>query len=177
MTAAAAAAAAPAAAPAPAAAAPAACCCCLLLLLLLLLLLQFVDSVTWDRRLGMLHDVAAGMMYLHKRRYVHGDLRSPNLFVGSNGQVCCDIFLAILLLLLGMVQKLYYGSYCGLQKPGEWLVIAQFRASSRVLYLSWHDVPAQAPLRARRPAQPKPLRWLKRPGMLRQLSSCAAAAS
>jgi serine/threonine protein kinase len=56
-------------------------------LLLLLLLLQFVDSVTWDRRLGMLHDVAAGMMYLHKRRYVHGDLRSPNLFVGSNGQV------------------------------------------------------------------------------------------
>jgi serine/threonine protein kinase len=54
---------------------------------LLLLLLQFLDSVTWDRRLGMLHDVAAGMMYLHKRRYVHGDLRSPNLFVGSNGQV------------------------------------------------------------------------------------------
>jgi serine/threonine protein kinase len=40
----------------------------------------------------MLHDVAAGMMYLHKRHYVHGDLRSPNLFVGSNGQVsCCSV--------------------------------------------------------------------------------------
>lgn len=35
----------------------------------------------------MLHDVAAGMMYLHKRLYVHGDLRSPNLFVGQDGRV------------------------------------------------------------------------------------------
>jgi hypothetical protein len=31
--------------------------------------------------------VTAGMMYLHKRRYVHGDLRSPDLFMGSNGQL------------------------------------------------------------------------------------------
>lgn len=35
----------------------------------------------------MLHDVASGMMYLHSRRYVHGDLRSPNLFVTENGRV------------------------------------------------------------------------------------------
>jgi hypothetical protein len=41
----------------------------------------------------MLHDVAAGAMYLHKRRYVHGDLRSPNLFVGLDGRVSCWVCL------------------------------------------------------------------------------------
>jgi serine/threonine protein kinase len=35
----------------------------------------------------MLHDAAAGMLFLHSRRYVHGDLRSPNLFVTENGRV------------------------------------------------------------------------------------------
>jgi serine/threonine protein kinase len=46
-----------------------------------------VTYFNWERRLEMLHDVAAGMMYLHKRHYVHGDLRSPNLFVGLDGRV------------------------------------------------------------------------------------------
>lgn len=40
----------------------------------------------------MLHDTAAGVMYLHKRHYVHGDLRSPNLFVGLDGRVSCGAF-------------------------------------------------------------------------------------
>ena len=35
----------------------------------------------------MLHDVAAGMSYLHARNHIHGDLRSPNLFVGADGKV------------------------------------------------------------------------------------------
>ena len=35
----------------------------------------------------MLHNVAAGMAYLHSRNYVHGDLRSPNIFVGLDGHV------------------------------------------------------------------------------------------
>jgi len=35
----------------------------------------------------MLHDVAAGMSYLHARNHIHGDLRSPNLFVGTDGKV------------------------------------------------------------------------------------------
>jgi serine/threonine protein kinase len=48
-----------------------------------------MNYFNWDRRLEMLHDVAAGMMYLHKRHYVHGDLRSPNLFVGLDGRVSC----------------------------------------------------------------------------------------
>ena len=39
------------------------------------------------RRLQMLHNVAAGMAYLHSRNYVHGDLRSPNVFVGLDGHV------------------------------------------------------------------------------------------
>jgi serine/threonine protein kinase len=46
-----------------------------------------VSYLGWDRRLEMLHDVASGMMYLHRSRYVHGDLRSPNLFVGIDGRV------------------------------------------------------------------------------------------
>lgn len=35
----------------------------------------------------MLHNVAAGMSYLHARSHIHGDLRSPNLFVGADGMV------------------------------------------------------------------------------------------
>lgn len=48
---------------------------------------QYVNYLSWKRRLQMLHDVASGMLYLHSRRYVHGDLRSPNLFVTENGRV------------------------------------------------------------------------------------------
>lgn len=35
----------------------------------------------------MLHNVAAGMSYLHGRDHIHGDLRSTNLFVGADGMV------------------------------------------------------------------------------------------
>ena len=55
-------------------------CCCL----------QCVSYMNWDRRLMMLHDVAAGMCYLHGRQHIHGDLRSPNLFVGADGMVRPD---------------------------------------------------------------------------------------
>lgn len=37
------------------------------------------------RRLHMLHDIAAGMAYLHSRNYMHGDLRTPNVFVATDG--------------------------------------------------------------------------------------------
>lgn len=46
-----------------------------------------MSYLTWDRRLEMLHDVAAGMMYLHKSHIIHGDLRSDNLFVAADGRV------------------------------------------------------------------------------------------
>jgi DNA-binding helix-hairpin-helix protein with protein kinase domain len=49
--------------------------------------MQYVAHFNWDRRLEMLHDVAAGMSYLHGKDHVHGDLRSPNLFVGADGKV------------------------------------------------------------------------------------------
>jgi len=49
--------------------------------------LQCIEYLSWDRRLMMLHDVAAGMSYLHGRNHIHGDLRSPNLFVGADGKV------------------------------------------------------------------------------------------
>jgi hypothetical protein len=49
----------------------------------------YLQYLTWERRLQMLHDVAAGMSYLHGRNVAHGDLRSPNLFVGADGRVSC----------------------------------------------------------------------------------------
>lgn len=52
-----------------------------------LLTAQYVAHFNWDRRLEMLHDVAAGMSYLHGKDHVHGDLRSPNLFVGADSKV------------------------------------------------------------------------------------------
>lgn len=54
--------------------------------------LQYVNYLSWKRRLMMLHDVASGMMFMHSRRYVHGDLRSPNLFITENGRVSDDVF-------------------------------------------------------------------------------------
>lgn len=54
---------------------------------------RVLSYLTWERRLQMLHDAAAGMCYLHGRCIAHGDLRSPNLFVGTDGKVgwrtCC----------------------------------------------------------------------------------------
>ncbi|KAI8476206.1 MAG: hypothetical protein J3K34DRAFT_373955 [Monoraphidium minutum] len=40
-------------------------------------------ELAWSKRLDMLRDVAAGMVFLHSRRpaVVHGDLRSPNLLL------------------------------------------------------------------------------------------------
>lgn len=49
--------------------------------------LQYVSYLSWEHRLVMLHDVACGMLYLHSRGYVHGDLRSPSLYVTENGRV------------------------------------------------------------------------------------------
>ena len=34
-----------------------------------------------------LQEIAAGMSFLHDTSYVHGDLRSPNVFVGDGGKV------------------------------------------------------------------------------------------
>ncbi|KAG2495761.1 hypothetical protein HYH03_006010 [Edaphochlamys debaryana] len=39
------------------------------------------EKLSWGKRLVMLQDIAAGMAYLHSRNYIHGDLRSPNVFV------------------------------------------------------------------------------------------------
>ncbi len=51
------------------------------------LVLVLVLHYSVRRRLQMLHDIAAGMAYLHSRSYVHGDLRTPNIFVASDGHV------------------------------------------------------------------------------------------
>ena len=42
------------------------------------------SELSWAKRLDMLRDVAAGMLFLHTRRpspVIHGDLRSPNLLL------------------------------------------------------------------------------------------------
>lgn len=53
--------------------------------------LQCCSYLSWDRRLMMLHNVAAGMSYLHGRSHVHADLRSTNLFVGADGMVSAPL--------------------------------------------------------------------------------------
>lgn len=55
--------------------------------LLVAVSLQYLNFLSWERRLKMLHDVACGVLYLHSRCYVHGDLRSPNLYVTESGRV------------------------------------------------------------------------------------------
>ncbi|KIY93519.1 Serine/threonine-protein kinase PAK 7 [Monoraphidium neglectum] len=45
------------------------------------------QQLGWGARLQMLYEAAAGMSYLHSRGFVHGDLRSPNLFVASDGRL------------------------------------------------------------------------------------------
>ncbi|GFR47935.1 hypothetical protein Agub_g9738 [Astrephomene gubernaculifera] len=44
-------------------------------------------TLHWNNRLCMLHDLAAGMSYLHSQGYLHGDLRSPNVFVAQQDRV------------------------------------------------------------------------------------------
>ncbi|KXZ50837.1 hypothetical protein GPECTOR_15g523 [Gonium pectorale] len=44
-------------------------------------------ALSWHSRLSMLHDIAAGMSYLHSQNYLHGDLRSPNVFVEQDSRV------------------------------------------------------------------------------------------
>jgi serine/threonine-protein kinase CTR1 len=41
------------------------------------------QELSGGKRLDMLRDVAAGMVFLHSRRppVIHGDLRSPNLLL------------------------------------------------------------------------------------------------
>lgn len=45
------------------------------------------QRMSWSHRLEMLQDVAAGMEFVHAKRCVHGDLRSPNLFLGEGDKV------------------------------------------------------------------------------------------
>ncbi|MEW5311348.1 MAG: hypothetical protein WDW38_003069 [Sanguina aurantia] len=45
-----------------------------------------IDMLAWNQRLSLLLDVASGMEFLHSRNYVHGDLRSPNVFVTSDNR-------------------------------------------------------------------------------------------
>ncbi|MEW5320087.1 MAG: hypothetical protein WDW38_011188 [Sanguina aurantia] len=42
-------------------------------------------DLSWGNRLQMLRDIASGMSYLHMRNYIHGDLRSPNVLLSSEG--------------------------------------------------------------------------------------------
>jgi len=41
-----------------------------------IVLLQCCSYLSWDRRLMMLHNVAAGLCYLHGRSHVHGEVQT-----------------------------------------------------------------------------------------------------
>ncbi|KIZ02469.1 LIM domain kinase 1 [Monoraphidium neglectum] len=49
--------------------------------------LRELRDLSWAGRLKMLHNVAAAMMFVHSQGVLHGDLRSPNLFVDSHGKL------------------------------------------------------------------------------------------
>lgn len=57
-----------------------------------LFVIQLVQYLNWKRRLGMLQDTASGLLYLHSRGYLLGQLSSANMFVGADGKVRCDTF-------------------------------------------------------------------------------------
>lgn len=40
-----------------------------------------IPTLTWARKLSMVHDAAQGLLFLHSKGTIHADLKSPNLLV------------------------------------------------------------------------------------------------
>ncbi|KIK35701.1 hypothetical protein CY34DRAFT_32641, partial [Suillus luteus UH-Slu-Lm8-n1] len=45
-------------------------------------------GLSWERKLSMVRDVAAGLQYLHDKDIVHGDLTATNVLVSGDGRLC-----------------------------------------------------------------------------------------
>lgn len=55
-------------------------------------------GLSWERKLNMVRDVAAGLQYLHDKDIVHGDLTPTNILVSEDGRLCiADYGLSIIL--------------------------------------------------------------------------------
>mmetsp|Transcript_19734 Transcript_19734/g.35757 ORF Transcript_19734/g.35757 Transcript_19734/m.35757 type:complete len:345 (-) Transcript_19734:80-1114(-) len=48
-------------------------------------------SLTWDQKLQVCADTASGMVYLHKQRIIHRDLKSPNLLLNKSIKSVADV--------------------------------------------------------------------------------------
>ena len=46
-----------------------------------------IPTLTWTRKLSMVHDAAQGLLFLHSKGAIHADLKSPNLLVDSSWTV------------------------------------------------------------------------------------------
>ncbi|KAG1808531.1 kinase-like domain-containing protein [Suillus variegatus] len=49
-------------------------------------------GLSWERKLSMVREIAAGLQYLHGMRIVHGDLTPTNVLLGSDGRLCLGDF-------------------------------------------------------------------------------------
>lgn len=55
-------------------------------------------GLSWERKLSMVRDVAAGLQYLHDKDIVHGDISAPNVLVSGDGRLClADYGLSVIL--------------------------------------------------------------------------------
>ncbi|KAG1868010.1 kinase-like domain-containing protein [Suillus tomentosus] len=49
-------------------------------------------GLSWERKLSMVREIAAGLQYLHAKGIVHGDLTPTNVLVSSDGRLCLGDF-------------------------------------------------------------------------------------
>ncbi|KAG2340783.1 kinase-like protein, partial [Suillus weaverae] len=45
-------------------------------------------GLSWERKLSMVREVAAGLQYLHDKGIVHGDITETNILISNDGRLC-----------------------------------------------------------------------------------------
>ncbi|KXZ50843.1 hypothetical protein GPECTOR_15g529 [Gonium pectorale] len=74
-----------------------------------------LSRLQWMDRLSMLHDIAAGLAFLHDRSYVHGNLRSSSILITEDGHA------RISGLGFGQLSGASYCAYTATEEQEAWL--------------------------------------------------------